>query len=131
MERNSEQQPLSSDGKPTWVSLPPSDAANVDNITSAAIVPLLHYRHNSLCHVDKSSHVGGEHNLNVLRLNLGRLINTLHQPSIVHKDIDFLELIWKIAHKSLDFLGLADVQLDGENFDTIADFLADGGGDFL
>lgn len=115
----------------TWVSLPPSNAANIDNISSTAFVPLLHDRHDSLCHVDKPGHVRGEHNFDVLGFDLRCFINTLHQPGIVDKDIDVLEIIWKVAHESLDFLGLTDIQLDGKNLDTITDFFVDSGGDLL
>lgn len=126
-----------------------SNTANVDDITAATLISLLEDRENSLSHVNQAGDVRVEHDIHVLGSNVGCLCNTLDQATdkaivstkkmmwlgndsrIVDKDIDLFELVWQGWNKVLDLLWVADIQLHGQNLDTVTDLLFDLRGDLL
>lgn len=65
------------------VRLTAGDGANVDDVACAlAVVALQHRRQDSLRHVDQACHVGREHDVNVIFLNLWRLGYSLDETTI-------------------------------------------------
>lgn len=58
------------------------NAANVDDVSATALVSLLEDRQDCLGHVDQSSDIGREHNVDVFGVDIRSLRNTLDQPAV-------------------------------------------------
>ena len=54
------------------------------------------------------------------------VLDEVENSRIIHQNIDLLELAWEFAYESVDFAGLADVELDRQYLDTAAYFFGDG-----
>lgn len=50
---------------------------------------------------------------------------------IVDENVDILKLVRQLAHKGAHLVGLADVELQRQDLDAVADLLGDGGGNLL
>lgn len=118
----------------TRVPLAAGDAADVDDVAASSVLAAILLQEDGqhrLRHVDQARHIGREHDLHVLRLDLGRLVHALDQPGIVDQDINVPELGWQVGHKGLDILRLGNVQLHRQHLHALADFLGDLGRDAL
>lgn len=126
----------------TGVCLTASDTSNVDNISPATIASLLEDGQDFLGHVDQTVDVGVEHSVDILRVDFWGLGNTLDQATthcqyltyrtiidskrhsrVVDQDVNLLELYWKTRNEALDFRRVANIQLDGQHFNAIANLL--------
>lgn len=58
-----------------------SNASNVDDVSSAALTPLLENRENRLGHADQAINIGIEHGVNILGINLRSLGDTLDKTT--------------------------------------------------
>ena len=76
----------------TGIRLTTGNTSNVDDITTAALVPLLEDGQDSLGHVDKTGNVGVKHDAHILSSNLGSLGDTLDKTTTYIAIISILNL---------------------------------------
>lgn len=127
----------------TGVGLATSDGTNIDDISMATVRSGKEDRKDGLSHVDETSDICLEHDVDVLlsdfrspsyALNKSSflfisycLVLSLrdHNLRIVDKNINVPPLFRQVFHNALHFGGVAHVKLEWKNLDPIADFTLD------
>ena len=112
------------------IRLAASDGADIDDITAATVGAGLEDGEDGLGHVDEAGDVGREHDIDVVGLDVRGLRNALDEASIVHQDVDILEVVWQLGDKAGNLVRLADIELDWVDVHA-ASKAADFAGDFM
>lgn len=138
------------------VGLAAGNGANVDDITGATIRTGEEGREDGLGDVDEAGDVGVEHDVDVVLGNLGSAVKATNKAArkrrsapiansyrhllqrelgcsirIVDENVNVFEIFRQLADKGAHLVGLADVELQREKLDAVADLLGDLGGNLL
>ncbi|KAI6749524.1 hypothetical protein HG530_014938 [Fusarium avenaceum] len=98
------------------------DGANVDDVArSLAVVALEHTGENGLCDIDQTSDIGSKHDVDVVFLDLWRLVDTLNKTA-AHTSLA-KTASKELAHKRAHLFRLAHIKLNRVHLDAITDLL--------
>lgn len=113
------------------VGLAAGNGANVDYIAGAAVRASKEDGKNGLSDVDEARDVCVEHDVDVGFGNVADRLDAADAAGIVDENVDILVLVRQLAHKGAHLVGLADVELQRQDLDTVADLPGDVGSNLL
>lgn len=99
----------------TWIALPPSNGAEVDNVTRVALLELLD---KDLSEVNETLDVGVDHDVDLVCADVSNFVSAKDEASVVDEDVDVFGPFWEVVDDAIELLAVLHVECDSSKVAT-------------